>query len=97
VPALVVPFADGGEDEQLNRARRLERLGTLRVAEHRELDPARFARELRELLSFRPRRSALDMRGGDNSARLVESLLRSETSRASAPSRRRHGAREAQA
>jgi predicted glycosyltransferase len=97
VPALVVPFADGGEDEQLNRARRLERLGTLRVAEQHELDPARFARELRELLSFRPRQSVLDMRGGDNSARLVESLLRSGRSRASASSRMRHGAREAQA
>lgn len=97
VPALVVPFADGGEDEQLNRARRLERLGALRVAEQHELDPARFARELRELLLFRPRQSALDMRGGDNSARVVESLLRSETSRASAPSLMRQGAREAQA
>lgn len=96
-PALVVPFADGGEDEQLNRARRLERLGALRVVEQRELDPARFARELRELLSFRPQQSALDMRGGYNSARLVESLLRSGTLRASAPSRGRQGAREAQA
>ena len=31
VPALVVPFADGGETEQTDRARRLEALGALRV------------------------------------------------------------------
>jgi predicted glycosyltransferase len=97
VPALVVPFAEGGEDEQLKRARRLERLGALRVAERHELDPARLARGLRELLAFRPRPTELEMRGGQNSARLIESLLRSRTSRAAAASRGRHAAREAQA
>lgn len=93
VPALVVPFADGGEDEQLKRARRLERLGALRVAEQHELDATRLARELRELLAFRPRHSALDMRGARNSSRVVESLLRTETSRASVRAAR--AAREA--
>ena len=97
VPALVVPFADGGEDEQLERARRLERLGALRVAEQRELDPARFAQELRSLLTFRPQEAALDMRGGHNSARLIESLLRSQTSRAAGSLRRTRAAKEAQA
>jgi predicted glycosyltransferase len=97
VPALVVPFAEGGEDEQLKRARRLESLGTLRVAELQGLDPQNFARELRELLNFQPQRSALDMRGGQNTARLIESLLRSQTSRAGASPRQRRGAREAQA
>jgi predicted glycosyltransferase len=95
VPALVVPFADGGEDEQMKRARRLESLGALRVAELQGLDPQSFARELRELLTFRPRRSALDMRGGQNAARLIESLLRPQTSRARP--RRPRGAWEAQA
>jgi predicted glycosyltransferase len=97
VPALVVPFADGGEDEQMKRARRLESLGALRVAELAGLEPHSFARELRELLTFRPRRSALDMRGGQNAARLIESLFRSQSSRAGAPPRQRRGAREAQA
>lgn len=97
VPALVVPFADGGEDEQLKRARRLESLGTLRVARQGELDPPRFARESRGLLTFRPSRSALDLRGADNSANIIDSLLRSLTSRAGAPLRRRRAAREAQA
>lgn len=96
-PALVVPFAEGGEDEQMKRARRLESLGALRVAELQRLDPHSFARELRELLAFRPRRSALDMRGGQNTARLIESLLRSHSSRAGLPPRPERGTREAQA
>ena len=96
VPALVVPFADGAEDEQSKRARRLERMGALRVLEQHELGAARFARELRGLPDFTPRRSALDMRGGENSARLIESLLGSQTQRACAPPRRR-AAREARA
>jgi predicted glycosyltransferase len=95
VPALVVPFSEGGEDEQTRRARRLEGLGALRVVEEGELDPARFARELRGLLSFRPRRSALDLRGACNSADLIESLLHSQTSRGRAFAEGR-AAREAQ-
>jgi predicted glycosyltransferase len=97
VPALVIPFAEGGEDEQMKRARRLESLGALRVAEQQGLDPQRFAQELRELLKFRPRQSALDMRGAHNSARLIESLLRAQSSRACAPPRRTRIARETQA
>ena len=97
VPALVVPFAEGGEDEQLKRARRLERLGALRVAEQHELDAPRLARELRELLKFRPRQSALDMDGARNSTRLVESLLRTRTSRSSASGRTTCAAKEARA
>ncbi len=95
VPALVVPFADGGEDEQMKRARRLERLGALRVAEQHELDATRFAQELRGLLTFRPRPSALDMQGARNSSRVIESLLRTGTSLANAPSLATRVAREA--
>ena len=40
VPALVVPYATPEEDEQLRRARRLERLGALRVLEPDRLEPA---------------------------------------------------------
>jgi predicted glycosyltransferase len=97
VPALVVPFAEGGEDEQLKRARRLERLGALRVVEQPEFDAPRFAHELRGLLAFRPRPSALDMQGARNSARVIESLLRNETAAADAPVRAAHVAREARA
>jgi predicted glycosyltransferase len=97
VPSLVVPFADGVEDEQLKRARRLESLGVLRVAEQHELDATRLAQGLRELLTFRPRQSALDMSGARNSTRLVESLLRTRTPAAGASGRMKRSAKEARA
>jgi predicted glycosyltransferase len=97
VPALVVPFAEGGEDEQMKRARRLERLGALRVVEQHELDAPRFAQELRGLLTFRPRPSALGIQGARNSARVVESLLRTGTPTADAASRTARVAWEARA
>jgi predicted glycosyltransferase len=75
VPALVVPFADGLEDEQSKRARRLEACGAIRVLEEKELDAARLAEELLGLLDFRPRRLRLDSDGARNTARIVESLV----------------------
>jgi predicted glycosyltransferase len=84
VPALVVPFADGGEDEQLKRARRLAKLGVLRVLEQHELDAARLAAELRALLDFKPQSLSLDLDGARNTTRLVESLLHQPGSTASA-------------
>lgn len=97
VPALVVPYAEGGEDEQMKRARRLERLGTLRVTEQRELDAPRFAQELRGLLTFRPRPSALDMQGARNSSRVIESLLRTGIARADARGRGARSVKEVRA
>ncbi|HEV2914253.1 MAG TPA: glycosyltransferase [Pyrinomonadaceae bacterium] len=75
VPALVVPFADGSEDEQLKRARRLERRGAIRVLEQHELDAKRLAHEMRRLLDFKPRRLRLDLDGARNTARIADSLL----------------------
>ncbi|HEX8068769.1 MAG TPA: glycosyltransferase [Pyrinomonadaceae bacterium] len=80
-PALVVPFADGGEDEQLKRARRLEGLGAVRVVEQQELNATRLAAELRALLDFKPRRLKLDLDGARNTTRLVASLLRATSAK----------------
>jgi len=63
LPALVVPFADGGEDEQLKRARRLEALSAMRVLEQKQLTPKRMAEEMRKLLEFKPRTTDLDFDG----------------------------------
>lgn len=74
VPALVVPFAERGEDEQTRRARRLERLGVVRVLDPRELRPHVLAEEIRALLRFRPRDPRLDLRGGPNTVRILDDL-----------------------
>ena len=74
-PALVVPFSEGVEDEQLKRARRLERLAAIRVLEQQNMNAARLAEELRALLNFNPQKLQLDLQGARNNARIVESLV----------------------
>jgi predicted glycosyltransferase len=76
VPALVVPFAQGRENEQLNRARRLESLGALRVLPEDELNPQRLAEEIRALLRFKPRSGNLNLDGARNSAQIMADLVR---------------------
>lgn len=74
VPALVVPFADGGEDEQTTRAHRLQSFGAVRVLEPEGLEPIRLAAEIRALLQFRPRKVQFDLEGGVNSAHILSGL-----------------------
>jgi predicted glycosyltransferase len=75
VPALVVPFAEGGESEQMDRARRLERLGAVRVLDPAQLSGPRLAAEIDLVRRFRPRKVALDVDGARRSAELTEELL----------------------
>jgi predicted glycosyltransferase len=75
VRALVVPFSEGGEDEQRVRARRLERLGAVRVLEPEQVDGPTLAAEVRALLHFTPHPVALDMDGAARTADLLEALL----------------------
>lgn len=75
IPALVVPFADGGEDEQLKRARRLEALGAVRVLEQKEMTAKRMAEEIRNLIDFQPRTTPLDFDGARRSAEILCDLL----------------------
>ncbi len=66
VPALVVPYAPPGEDEQTRRARALERRGALRVHTGGDLRAA-----LTRLREFTPAAPALDLDG----ARCTTELL----------------------
>jgi predicted glycosyltransferase len=75
VPALVVPFAAPGEDEQTRRARRLEDLGLLRVLDPARLDGPRLAAQLRTLPSFEPASVDLRLDGAAASARILEALV----------------------
>ena len=76
VPALVVPFGEGREDEQMNRARRLEQLGALRVLEQGHLYAERLAQEIRALLAFKPSELHLDLNGAHNAARMLAGLVK---------------------
>jgi predicted glycosyltransferase len=74
VPALVVPFAAGREDEQMNRARRLAGLGLLRVLDPRELSADRLAAEIEGLETFRPNRAGLKTDGAACTSSLLMEL-----------------------
>lgn len=73
-PAVVVPFADGGEDEQRRRADRLAAMGALRAVPPEELDGPRLAAEVVDVVTFRPAPVDLDLRGRETSARIVAEL-----------------------
>lgn len=94
VRALIVPFADGAEDEQIKRARRLEERGAIRVLEQRDLSASRLAAEIRELLHFSPQKLHLDLNGACNTARLVESLIGQRQQKNSTPVNKSIAARE---
>jgi predicted glycosyltransferase len=74
VPALVVPFADNGDSEQSDRARRLERLGAVRVLEAGRLRADHLATAIRATFDFVPSPVALDLGGAAASARILSTM-----------------------
>jgi len=74
IPALVVPFAENGEDEQTKRARLLERFDAVRVLDPARLNAVSLAKEIRSLLRFRPRRLPFDLHGAPNTLRIMTEL-----------------------
>ena len=73
-PALVVPFNRGGENEQMIRARHLEALGRVMLLDEHALSVDSMEDALRALISFRPRPVAVDLRGAEQSACVIEDL-----------------------
>jgi len=78
VAALVVPFAEGREDEQRARARRLEAMGAVRVLDPDALSPERLASELIAMRRFTPAPFALDTDGAGETLRIVTNLRHPE-------------------
>jgi predicted glycosyltransferase len=79
VPALVVPYAEPGEDEQTRRARRLEDLGALRTLAPERLAGPALAAALGELFDFRPRATGLRLDGARETAELLAHLVTQRT------------------
>ena len=75
VPGLIVPYATPEEDEQTRRARRLERLGAVRVLAAERLAGSTLAAEVRRLLTFEPSAAGVDLEGARRSGHLLEGLL----------------------
>ncbi len=74
-PAVVVPYGEGREDEQAERARRLERLGALRVLDPDLLSGDALADAVRSALDWAPLSVPLALDGRTRTPRLLRSLL----------------------
>ena len=74
-PALVVPFAEGREDEQINRAQRLEQLGVVRLLNPAQLTGASLAEHILGLLEFQPKPPRLNVEGAEHTAHLIRRLM----------------------
>ncbi len=71
-PAVIVPFARGGETEQSLRAERLEAFGLVRTLDERGLTPARLAAAVDAALDGpRPPGGALATDGAERGAALI--------------------------
>ncbi len=77
VPALLVPFARGNENEQQKRALRLERLGAVRVLHQEQLNPADLATAIQAAMNIEMAKPQLDLNGAARSAHIIESMVSS--------------------
>ncbi|MEP7112049.1 MAG: glycosyltransferase [Ilumatobacteraceae bacterium] len=74
VPAVVIPYAEGGEDEQSQRGERLDRLGVLRCLSPEGLDADRLAEAVIAIATTTPSRVTLDLDGRNASARIIAGI-----------------------
>ena len=76
MPAVVVPYSAGREDEQLRRARRLEAIGAVTVLEEVALSAPTLVDAIRQARRAGPAaRIGLRLDGARRTAELVDSLL----------------------
>jgi predicted glycosyltransferase len=73
-PAVVVPYGEGREDEQAARARRLERLGALRVLDSDRLSPHTLVDAVGDALYWTPLPVPLALDGRSRTSELLRSL-----------------------
>ncbi|MBB4287145.1 glycosyltransferase family protein [Roseospira goensis] len=74
-PAVLVPWGDGDESEQRDRAAVLDRLGLARALDPADLSPARLAGAVDDALATLPRRTDVTGIALDGIARTREALL----------------------
>jgi predicted glycosyltransferase len=74
-PAVVVPFAAEGEDEQTRRAERIAALGLWRVVPETDLTPDRLADAVVAAVDATPPAARLDLGGRERSAAIVADLV----------------------
>ncbi len=81
IPALVTPFADNRDGEQADRARRLERLGAVRVLDADRLNGSDLADAIRATCDFVPTPVTLNVDGAATSAHILSTMHAARDSR----------------
>ena len=79
VPALLLPSVRGNENEQQQRALRLQKLGAAKMLDQRNLSSAQLAATIRELMDVPMTKPQLDLNGGERSAQIIESMVTATT------------------
>lgn len=80
-PAVLVPYAAPGENEQTRRAHRLASFGLARVVDAASLDGTTLARAVGEAMHLAAMDHAFSLQGANESLRLVEQMLTGRTRR----------------
>jgi predicted glycosyltransferase len=75
VPAVVVPFSEGAEDEQRRRTERLAAMGVIRWVAPHDLTTERIVAETDAVLRTPPSPVELDLDGADNAAATIAELV----------------------
>jgi predicted glycosyltransferase len=75
VSGIVVPYDENGEDEQMIRARKLEKLNALKVLSSKELATESLSKAIKKSFTFQPSAFSLDINGGANSVKILRNLL----------------------
>jgi predicted glycosyltransferase len=74
-PAVIVPFAEGAESEQTDRARLLAEKGLLRLLPASQLDPKRLAMEIDQAAVMALPAFTINLDGARESAALILGAL----------------------
>ena len=76
IPALVVPFTGPKDKEQMRRARKMGKLGAVRVMTEDQVNPQTLAEEIKLLLNFKPKNIKIDLNGAKNTTKLIQEMLK---------------------
>jgi predicted glycosyltransferase len=75
VPALVVPFTTLSQDEQMQRATILSRMGVIRMLEESGMTPESLAAAIRQTIEFHPVPIAAKLDGAQRTCEIVAALV----------------------
>jgi predicted glycosyltransferase len=71
VPALVIPYENETNSEQVLRAKMFSDLSLLRYVRFADITPSALADEVKKTLEFKPDRTVLDLNGAEHTKRIL--------------------------